>query len=49
MNSLVYVDKEPQTDFDQIIEKYTDMNIAYPFCEDNGRPPHLTGYDVETR
>ena len=27
----------PQTTFDQIIEKYVEMNIAHPFREGNGR------------
>ena len=35
--SLSYIDKLPQTNFDEIVEKYADMNIAHPFCEGNGR------------
>ena len=27
----------PQADFDQIVEKYVEMNIAHPFREGNGR------------
>jgi len=35
--SLDYIDKLPQTNFEEIIEKYADMNIAHPFREGNGR------------
>lgn len=31
------VEKMPQTCFDEIIEKYVEMNIAHPFREGNGR------------
>lgn len=27
----------PQSNFNQIIEKYVEMNVAHPFCESNGR------------
>ena len=27
----------PQSNFDEIIEKYVEMNIAHPFMEGNGR------------
>jgi cell filamentation protein len=27
----------PQINFNEIIEKYVEMNIAYPFCDGNGR------------
>lgn len=27
----------PQATFDEIVEKYVEMNIAHPFCEGNGR------------
>ena len=30
-------DQVPQTTFDEIIEKYVEMNIAHPFREGNGR------------
>jgi cell filamentation protein len=32
-----HIDKMPQSNFDEIIEKYVEMNIAHPFREDNGR------------
>ena len=31
------IDKMPQSNFDEIIEKYVEMNIANPFREGNGR------------
>lgn len=35
--TLDNIDKMPQSTFDEIIEKYVEMNIAHPFREDNGR------------
>ncbi len=35
--ALENIDKMPQSSFDQIIEKYVEMNIAHPFREGNGR------------
>lgn len=35
--SLAYIDKLPHETFDEIVEKYADMNIAHPFREGNGR------------
>ncbi len=35
--ALASVDKMPQATFDQIVEKYVEMNIAHPFREGNGR------------
>ncbi|GBU08878.1 cell filamentation protein [Gammaproteobacteria bacterium] len=35
--SLAHIDKMPQGDFDEIIEKYVEMNIVHPFREGNGR------------
>ena len=35
--SLQNIDKMPQNNFEQIIEKYVEMNIAHPFREGNGR------------
>ena len=40
-HSLEYIDKMPQTTFDQIIEKYVEMNIAHPFREGNGRATRI--------
>lgn len=35
--SLNTIEKMPQTTFDEIIEKYVEMNAAHPFREGNGR------------
>lgn len=35
--SLKHIDTMPQGNFDEIIEKYVEMNIAHPFREGNGR------------
>lgn len=35
--ALNTIEAMPQTTFDQIIEKYVEMNIAHPFREGNGR------------
>ena len=34
---LVKIEKMPEATFEQIIEKYAEMNIAHPFMEGNGR------------
>ena len=39
--ALDNIDKMPQSTFDQIIEKYVEMNIAHPFHEGNGRSMRL--------
>ena len=39
--ALENIDKMPQTNFDQIIEKYVEMNIAHPFREGNGRATRI--------
>lgn len=36
-SALANVEKMPQGTFDEIIEKYVEMNIAHPFREGNGR------------
>ena len=36
-NALQNIEKMPQATFDEIIEKYIEMNIAHPFREGNGR------------
>ncbi|MDE5580580.1 MAG: Fic family protein [Treponemataceae bacterium] len=35
--ALVHIETMPQSNFDEIIEKYVEMNIAHPFREGNGR------------
>jgi cell filamentation protein len=39
--SLEHIDAMPQETFDQIIEKYVEMNIAHPFREGNGRATRI--------
>ena len=39
--ALVQIDKMPQSTFDEIIEKYVEMNIAHPFREGNGRSTRI--------
>ncbi|MFI3142160.1 MAG: Fic family protein [Clostridia bacterium] len=36
-NSLEFIDNLPQSNFDEIVEKYVEMNVAHPFREGNGR------------
>lgn len=40
-SSLDHIDKMPQTTFDQIVEKYVEMNVAHPFREGNGRATRI--------
>lgn len=35
--ALVKIEQMPETTFEQIIEKYVEMNVAHPFLEGNGR------------
>ena len=35
------IDKMPQLSFDEIVEKYVEMNIAHPFREGNGRSTRI--------
>lgn len=39
--SLKAIDKMPQSAFDEIVEKYVEMNIAHPFREGNGRATRI--------
>lgn len=39
--SLKHIDKMPQSTFDEIVEKYVEMNIAHPFREGNGRATRI--------
>lgn len=36
-SALDYIEAMPQSTYDEIIEKYVEMNIAHPFREGNGR------------
>lgn len=35
--ALKHIDQMPQSTYDEIIEKYVEMNVAHPFREGNGR------------
>ena len=39
--ALQSIDKMPQSTFDEIIEKYVEMNVAHPFREGNGRSTRI--------
>lgn len=39
--ALANIDKMPQSTFDEIIEKYVEMNIAHPFRKGNGRSTRI--------
>lgn len=39
--ALKNIDKMPQSNFDEIIEKYVEMNVAHPFREGNGRSTRI--------
>lgn len=39
--ALKHIDAMPQGTFDEIIEKYVEMNVAHPFREGNGRATRL--------
>ena len=39
--ALANIDRIPQSTFDEIIEKYVEMNIAHPFREGNGRSTRI--------
>ena len=40
-SALENIDKVPQSNFDEIVEKYVEMNIAHPFREGNGRSTRI--------
>ena len=39
--ALESIDKMPQSNFDEIVEKYVEMNIAHSFREGNGRSTRI--------
>lgn len=39
--ALTNIDKMPQSTFDEIVEKYVEMNIAHPFRDGNGRSTRI--------
>ena len=47
MNEAVaIIEKMPQKNFDEIIEKYVERNVAHPFREGNGRSMRLLLDDI---
>ena len=44
--SLKNIEKMPQSTFDEIVEKYIEMNIAHPFREGNGRSTRIWLYCI---
>lgn len=40
-NALENIEKMPQSNFDEIIDKYVEMNIVHPFREGNGRSTRI--------
>ena len=39
--ALKHIDEMPQSTYDEIIEKYVEMNVAHPFREGNGRSTRI--------
>lgn len=39
--SLEHIDQMPQSTFEQVVEKYVEMNVAHPFREGNGRATRI--------
>ena len=39
--TLAQIEQMPETTFDEIVDKYVDMNIAHPFREGNGRSTRI--------
>lgn len=39
--ALQNIDRMPQSTFDEIVEKYVEMNVAHPFREGNGRSTRI--------
>jgi len=40
-SSLKHIDAMPQSTFEEIVEKYVEMNVAHPFREGNGRATRI--------
>lgn len=45
-SALASIERMPQGNFDEIIEKYVEMNIAHPFREGNGRSMRIWLDDI---
>jgi cell filamentation protein len=40
-NTLMQIEKMPESSFDEIVDKYIEMNIVHPFMEGNGRSTRI--------
>ena len=40
-NTLMQIENMPESSFDEIVDKYVEMNIAHPFMEGNGRSTRI--------
>ena len=40
-DNLRMIEKMPETTFDEIVNKYVEMNVAHPFMEGNGRSTRI--------
>ena len=40
-SALETIDRMPETNFDEIVDKYVEMNVAHPFMEGNGRSTRI--------
>ena len=41
MQNLAAIEQMPQTTFEEIVDKYVEMNVAHPFMEGNGRSTRI--------
>ena len=41
MKNLSLIEAMPETTFDEIVNKYVEMNVAHPFMEGNGRSTRI--------
>lgn len=41
LDALIQIERMPQSTFDEIIEKYVEMNVVHPFREGNGRSTRI--------
>lgn len=40
-DTLQFIERMPETTFDEIMDKYVEMNVAHPFMEGNGRSTRI--------
>ena len=41
MQNLAVIEQMPQNTFDEVVDKYVEMNVAHPFMEGNGRSTRI--------